>query len=226
MSMEDLIRAMMGGGSAQPKGTAGSGDPLADILGSILGGGTPQRSSGAVQGGDLSGLLEAILGGAGAGGVQSPSQAPGGSGGLMDILGAILGGGTAPGAGTSPIVEGIVEKLGLPQGIAQMIVAFIIGKLLSGMTGGAPVIPGAAPQPRGRTTPPQKAQGLDLDSLLETMGQDRNMADELAQQTGLDAQTAQRGLQEVLGMLGAQRGQGSTPTPPKQGGLDNLLDSW
>lgn len=226
MSMDDLIQAMMGGGAAQSKRAASSGDPLADILGSILGGGAPQRSGGAAaQGGDLGGLLEAILGSGGAGQAQSPGQAQGG--GLMEILAALLGGNTGmQGAGASPIVEGIAGKLGLPQGIAQMIVAFVIGKLMSSMTGGA-ALPGASSQPRSRAATPQPAQGLDLDSLLETMGQDRGMADELAQQTGLDQQTAQRGLQEVLGMLGAQRDQGSSaPAQPRQGGLDSLLDSW
>ncbi len=235
MSMEDLIQAMMGGGAAQPKRAASSsGDPLADLLGSILGGGTPQRSSGAAQGGDLGGLLEAILGGAAGSSQGMPGAAPRGTagaagGGLMDILGAILGGGASgmQGPGTSPIVEGVAGKLGLPQGIAQMIVAFVIGKLLSGMTGGgAAAVPGATTQPRGRAATPQQGGSLDLDSLLETMGQDRSMADELAQQTGLDRQTAQRSLQEVLGMIGTQSGQGSAPAAPKQGGLDNLLDSW
>lgn len=230
MSMEDLIQALMGGGDVQPKRSASSGDPLADMLGSILGGGAPQRSSGAAaQGGDLGGLLEAILGGAGAGQAPSPTRgAQSGGGGLMEILAALLGGNTGmQGAGTSPIVEGVAGKLGLPQGIAQMIVAFVLGKLMNSMMGGASALPGASTPPRSRAATPQQAQGLDLDSLLETMGQDRSMADELAQQTGLDKQTAQRSLQEVLGMIGAQRGQGgSAPTQPKQGGLDSLLDSW
>ena len=59
------------------------------------------------------------------------------------------------------------------------------------------------------------------------MGQDTRMAQELAQQTGLDAQTAQRSLQEVLNMIGAQgRGQGGSTAQPRQSGLDSLLDTW
>lgn len=215
MNMEDLIQALMGGGAAQPKRAAGGDDPLAGILGSILGGGAAQRPGAAAPGGDLSGLLEAFLGGGAAG-----AKSSGSAGGLMDILGAVMGGsGGMQGAGASPLVEGIAGKLGLPQGIAQMIVAFVVGKLLSGLTGG-----GAAAQPAqpARAAAPQQSQGLNLDSLLQTMGQDRGMADELAQQTGLDAQTAQRGLQEVLNMIGAQGGAAQS----KQGGLDNLLDNW
>lgn len=224
MSMEELLQALMGGGGAAKQHNTDSGDPLTDMLQGILGGGAAQSQSG----GGLEGILGSILGGGSAGQGRS-AQSPQG-GGLMDILGAIMGGGSGmQGPGTSPIVEGIAGKLGLPQGIAQMIVAFVIGKLVSNMTGGgASTLPGATPQPRSRAATPQQPQSFNLDSLLETMGQDGSMADELAQQTGLDTQTAQRGLQEVLGMLGAQ-GQAQSSgasTQPKQSGLDNLLDSW
>ncbi len=226
MSMEDLLQALMGGaGAPQRRGQSGS-DPLADMLQQILGSGSAQAG-----GGGLEDILGAIMGGGAAQGASQGAQ----GGGLMDILGAILGGtgaGATGGAGLSPIAEGIAAKLGLPPAIAQMIVAFVIGKLLGGTTGGAggalAPTPGAAPRPSGRSTgPAQPAQGFDLDSLLETMGQDENMAAELAQQTGLDAQTAQRGLQEVLGMLGAGgRGQAGPSDRPKSGGLDSLLDTW
>lgn len=226
MSMEELLQALMGGGdAAEQRSSSGSGDPLTDLLQGVLGGGGGSGS----QGGGLEDILGSILGGATGQGRSGQSVQ---GGGLMDILGAIMGGGASSGMqgpGTSPIVEGIAGKLGLPQGIAQMIVAFVIGKLASNMLGGdASAFPGATTQPRGRAATPQQAQSLNLDSLLETMGQDDSMADELAQQTGLDAQTAQRGLQEVLGMIGAQgQAQNSgASTQPKQGGLDSLLDSW
>lgn len=222
MSMEELLQALMGGGGAAKQRRAGSGDPLTDMLQGILGGGAASR-----QGGGLEDILGSVLGGT-MGQSKSPQSSQGG---LMDILGAVMGGGSGmQGPGTSPIVEGIAGKLGLPQGIAQMIVAFVIGKLLSNVMGGggAAALPGTTVQPRSRAATPQQPQSFNLDNLLETMGQDGSMADELAQQTGLDAQTAQRGLQEVLGMIGAQsRAQGgSAPTQPKQSGLDNLLDSW
>jgi len=222
MSMEELLQALMGGGGAAKRRGASGGDPLTDMLQGVLGGGAAKGQSGS----GLEDLLGSILGGA-AGQGKSAQSAQGG--GLMDILGAVMGGGSGmQGPGTSPIVEGIAGKLGLPQGIAQMILAFVVGKLAAGMLGGGGAsLPGATPQSRSRATTPQQPQSLNLDSLLETMGQDRSMADELAQQTGLDPQTAQRGLQEVLSMIGAQsQAQGGASAQPKQGGLDNLLDSW
>jgi hypothetical protein len=95
----------------------------------------------------------------------------------------------------APIVEGISSKLGLPADVTQMIVAFVIGKLLSGQSG-----------------------GLELGDLLNRMGsgqsldatylQSTGMHEELAQQTGLDADTATRTLQEVFQVLSGQLGGG------------------
>lgn len=227
MSMDDLLQALMGSAGASQRRGQSSGDPLADMLQQILGSSSAQTGRGGIED-----ILGAIMGGGAARGTSQGAQ----SSGLMDILGAILGG-TGPGAegsaSLSPIAEGIAAKLGLPPGIAQMIVAFVIGKLLGGAMGGgaggvlAPT-PGATPRPGSRSTgPAQPGQGFNLDSLLETMGQDQNMVAELAQQTGLDAQTAQRSLQEVLGMLGAQgRGGAGASDQPKTGGLDSLLDTW
>lgn len=224
MSIEDLLQALLGSAEIPQSRGRSKRDPVADMLQQILGSGSTPAGGGSPED-----ILGAIMGG---GAARGASQAPQ-SGGLMDILGAILGGtGAGGGADLSPIAEGIAAKLGLPPGIAQMIVAFVIGKLLGGAMGGAGVapspMPGAAPRPAGRSAgPAQPGQGFDLDSLLETMGQDQDMAAELAQQTGLDAETAQRSLQEVLGMLGAQgRGRAGASDQPKSGGLDSLLDTW
>lgn len=225
MSMEELLQALMGNaGAPQGRGQKGS-DPLADMLQQILGSGAAQAG----QSDGLKDILGAIMGDSAA---REASQGPQG-GGMMDIIGAILGGtGAKGGAGLSPIVEGIAARSGLPPAIAQMIVAFVLGKLFGGMTGasGSPVspAPGAGKRPSGRAaSPAQPPQGFNLDSLLETMGQDQDMVAELAQQTGLDAQTAQRGLQEVLGMLGAGgRGRSDAPDQSKRGSLDSLLDTW
>jgi hypothetical protein len=183
--IEDLFKAISGDAGSQPGGQA-EGDPLADLLGGLLGGGT---SPGAAD-------LAEVLGGG------SPSQ----EGGMADISGAVLGGGGAgmdSNAFLAPIVDGISRKLGLPPDVAQMVVAFVIGKLLSGQSG-----PGAATQP----------EGLDLGNLLNRMGsgqglaaadlQSTGMHEELAQQTGLDADTATRSLQEVFQMLAGQLGGG------------------
>lgn len=221
MSMEDLLRAIMGGSTPQQSSQGGG---LEDILGAIMGaqGGMPQQSS---QGGGLEDILGAIMGAQG-GMPQQSSQ----GGGLMDIIGAIMGGAGGQSAGVSPIIEGVSGKTGLSQMIVQMILSFVMGKLLGGAAGGAGGLGGLLPGLSGESNysqPQQPSQGLDLDSLLEQMGQDDSMADELAQQTGLDAQTAQKGLQEVLGALGAQRqASGRAPSQTKQGGLDDLLENW
>ncbi|RME43476.1 MAG: hypothetical protein D6791_15325, partial [Chloroflexi bacterium] len=131
--------------------------------------------------------------------------------------------------------NGVAEKLGLPPAIAQMMVAFVVGKLMSGlMSGGGPLEAGAGSrQPAGQ-------QGFDLDGLLEQMGsgsgldpnylQETGMPEELSRQTGLDPDTATMGLKEVLEMLGGALG-GQQPGSQKrgqgpQGGLDHLLDTW
>ena len=131
------------------------------------------------------------------------------------ISGGMLGGGGA-GMGTgsndllASIVNGISEKLGLPPELVRMIVAFVIGKLLSGQLG-AGADSGATP---GQPLYADSAQpgGLELGDLLNQLGSGRGvdadylrstgMPEELTQQTGLDADTAARSLQEVLQALG------------------------
>ncbi len=229
MSLEDLLQAMMGGGSAQkPQQSAGG---LEDILGGILGGQQQQQQSGGsledILGGILGGQqqqqqsggggLEDILGGILGGGQQQQQQQSSG-GGLMDIISAILGGGGNAGQSASPIIEGVSGKTGLSSIIVQMILSFVMSKLLGGMAGGASGQSGYSPQQKS-------GGGLDLDGLLEQMGQDKNAAKELAEQTGLDKETAQKGLDEILGALGAQR-QSSGSQPSKKSGLDGLLENW
>jgi hypothetical protein len=179
--MEDLFKALSSDEGSQPGGEA-QGDPLTDLLGGLLGGGT---SPGAAD-------LAEVLGG---GSLQQGDS-------MAAISGDILGGGGA-GMGSndllSPIVDGISEKLGLPPDIVRMVVAFVIGKLLPGQSE-----PGTATQPGGS----------ELGNLLKRMGSDQGldatylqstgMHEELAQQTGLDADTAIRSLQEVFDMLGGQ----------------------
>lgn len=203
MSLDDLLQALLGGadsGQQRSAGSASSGDPLSDMLQGMLGGGSSQQS-----------------------------------GGLGDILSSILGGGQATEPQDSSIVEGVSGQTGLSQVVVQMVLSFVMSKLLSGMAGGSSGgLGGLFPGAQRETEPAQgqsAGQGLDLDSLLEQMGQDQGMADELAQQTGLDSTTAQKSLQEVLGALGAQRrsrgsAAGGSQQSDKQGGLDDLLQSW
>lgn len=125
----------------------------------------------------------------------------------------------------APMADALSRKLGLPPQIGAMIMSFLFGKLLGGMGQAGGMAGGAQPGPSSVLP----AAGLDLDSLLETMGKDKGMAKDLAAQTGLDQATAERSLQEALDMLGGQARAARTPRPsnrPSGGGLDNLLDTW
>ncbi len=199
--MEELFNAMSSDEEAQPDDQA-QGDPLADLLGGLLGGGALSG------GGDLAGMLGGGSSEQGDSMATLASMLGGGAPQQEDSMAAIssgmLGGGGA-GMGSNdllaPIVNGISEKLGLPPDIVRMVVAFLIGKLLSDESG-----TGMAAQ----------AEGSDLGGLLNQLGSGRGidanylqstgMPEELAQQTGLDADTAARSLQEVLNALSGQMG--------------------
>jgi hypothetical protein len=255
--MEDLVKGILGGGQAPSRGQKAAPDPLADLLGGILGGVTPQPggagqagggglpdllggilggADGKVDAGDIAGILGGILGG---GGTAAPQPAQRRSGGLGDILGGILGaGGGNLGANSflAPIIQELAGKLGLPPAAANAVVGFVLTQLLPRLMAGGTA---AAPRPTGGRTSPgvQPQQGLDLDHLLESMGSGQQLgssyfrstglADELAQQTGLDAGTAAESLEEVFSLLGSQLAAGrSEPKPGDATYLDPLLDTW
>ena len=245
MSMEDLLKGILGGGQSPQRGQRAASDPLSDLLGGILGGLEPQQARGGQSGsgglpdllrgilggadgqvdmGDIAGILGGILGGGGAalGRTQPSPGAPGG----------ILGGASSLGTNSflAPLINELAERLGLPPAIANAVVSFVLSKLLSGSLGGA----GSAGPSR---TAPSQPQGLDLDHLLETVGtggqfepsylRSTGMVDELAQQTGIDQNTAIESLQEVLGLLGGQLAAGRAPRrKAKTSDLDHLLDEW
>lgn len=201
--LDDLLQSMMDGDGEKPQGDQAGGDPLSDLLGGLLGGGTPGDAQGA---GDMGDMLGALLGGAG--GAQ-------GSGGIGSLLGTFLGGGGAgaqAGSPLAPMVSGLAEKLGLPPEVAQMVVSFVLDKLLSGERGGD-----AALASRSGSA---ALAGQDLDDLLAQMSrgggidasllESTGMTAELAEQTGLDPDTAAASLQEVFGMLGG--GLGAAPS--------------
>jgi hypothetical protein len=135
----------------------------------------------AEQGGlDLGGLLQGFLGGGG----QSQAGA-GGLGGLESLLGGGQAGASSP---LSPIVQSLAQKFGLPPAVAQIVVTFVLGKLMSGQ---------------------QQGKGMDLGALLGG-GVDRGqmessgLAQELSQQTGLDIETSSKSLTAVFDMLGGR----------------------
>jgi hypothetical protein len=199
--MDDLLKAMLSGEGSQAGGGQPEENPLADLLGGMLGGGATPGASGSED------LLQGLLGG------------PQGAGGTDDLLGAVLGGGgaeTGSQASLAPMANAIAEKLGLPPEIAQAVVAFVLGRLLSG-GGQTTATPPTASSGRRRKSKPPRPQNLDLGGLLNQARSGQSIEpshvrasgihEELARQTGLDADTAARSLEEVLNLLGAQPGQ-------------------
>lgn len=211
-----------------------SENPLEDLLGGILGG----------QGGELGSILGSILGGSAPQSESSPStlpgsdtSAPGGdsaqmAGALPDILATLMSGGSLDSIIT-PLIASLADRMGLPPQIAQAIVSIVLNQLMSGLQGSAASPSGA-----------QQGQGLNLDSLMERMasGQGIDQAylhstgvpQQIAQQTGIDPNTAAQSVQQILGMLGATTGQvpdsssqePPAQVPPEEKGLDNLLKKW
>jgi len=252
--LEELLKAILGGASAQPSQSQSTGDPTAEMLESILGGGaSAQQDSAQAPGGDMiSGLLEAILGG-GMSAQQGSTQAQGGDV-ISSLLEAIMGGalqgttqqqdsmGALGGSGTSSflgtIIAALAQKIGLPPQLAQLVVSFVLKRLLSGAAGAGQ----SGGYPGGGLLPsaPSGDEGLNLDGLLEQMGRGQTvdlgtvratgMAEELSRETGLSPEVAEASLEEVLNMLSGQMSgnvpQGWSPQPSKPGSLEDLLDTW
>ncbi|GAB4411013.1 MAG: hypothetical protein Kow00123_24720 [Anaerolineales bacterium] len=212
MAMDDLLKALLAGatgGTGQPQqpaqGQPAPGGALPDLLGTLLGGlagGTGQQAAPA-----------------------APAQAQQPAGGLGGLLGSLLGGG-----GTSPlgsIVQTLAQKLGLPPAVAQAVVLFVLSKLLPALIGGATPQAQAAPQPAKPAPTQPQAGGLDLGDLLGRMlsGSPRRLSAnylqstglhaELAQQAGLDEETALKSLQEVLLGLGSTLAAATAQSAPE-----------
>ena len=204
--MGDILGQILGGSAPDPSASSSmpaGNDPLGGILGSILGGGSSPTSSGASAGNDP---LGGILGG---GNSPTSSGASAGNNPLGGILGSILGGGLGggdvlgAGAGAmaalilSPIADALAQKLGISKTIAMAVVAFAATKVIGSF---------------------MKKQGQPTNQLVDTDLVDRvkagnaspqylvntGMADEIAQQTGLDRDTAARSLQAAFTLVDEQ----------------------
>jgi hypothetical protein len=214
--MDDLLKAMLAGASKEEE----EGDPLAGLLGGILGGGSgdaqeADAATGGAQGLNAGALLGSLLGGGG--------QPGGGS--LGGMLGALVGGTSSSDQANpllAPIAGILSDKVGLSPETSQMVVAFALEKLLG---------------PKDKADPASRAQGMEeiLAHVDGEKGMDADyvrssgMAEELAQQTGLDEETATASLQEAFTLLG--RGVSQVEAKPEdfelpQGGLDELLGNW
>jgi hypothetical protein len=223
----DILGEIFGGAQQQqqPAGGAqqGTGD-IGDIIGQIFGGAQQQQqSSGGQQGtGDIGDIIGQIFGGA-----QRQQQPAGGTqqggGSIGDILGGILGGGANMKSNTflGPIVEKLAEQLGLPPAIAQMVVSFILNKMMAGAAAGTTTPSQRAPSQvlpsqRPSLQPAQAEQSVNLDDLLEQVSAGQTldtsylnrtgMTNELSLQTGMDANTAAMSLQQAFHLLGGALG--------------------
>lgn len=216
--MDDLFEAMMSGAEEDSTAGQGSGDAMGDLLGSLLSGAGGQAGSAQAGGGGMMDLLGGLMGGQATGGQQA--------GGMGGLLGGGGSGGLLGGL-MDPIADMLSEKTGLPRETARAVVAFAISKLLPALLGSRA---GAEPDARSQDLLAQVGgdQGIDATYLRST-----GMANELAEQTGLDPETAEQSLQEVFALLGQRMGEGQAPPTESEGpirpqldGLDGLLDNW
>lgn len=191
--MEDLFKVILGGTPTQPASNQPTGnDPLINLLGSVLGGGQtaqfqqPQEPANLPSAGGFAGIINGIMG-------------SGGSNSLTASLAV-------------PIANALAKKLNLPPEIAQIVVTFVMGKLLSNAVGG----PGASYAQSSGLTSQGRQGGFGLEDLLLNMDggqgfdtdylQSTGMVEALSQKTGLDQETAAQSMQEVFALLNGQTG--------------------
>ena len=184
----ELLQGLLSGGDtgiqAAPEGQMPMGGGLM--------GSQPGQPGGA--GADLLGeLLQGLLSGGGAGVQAAPgAQMPMG-GGLPGILGALLGGGGAGQIGGTPNLMPFTQALSEKLGISPQLASALIGVAFTLLTG----MLQKSSQP-GRSG----AAGMDLDTMLdEEFLASSGMAGQVAEQTGLDEETAAHHLREAMVML-------------------------
>jgi hypothetical protein len=208
--MDDLLDAMMGGGQSQK----GEEDPLGGLLEGLIGGSSGQGGADA-----LGGLLEGMLGGAAGAQATPGGQMPQG-GGLMDILGAVLGGGGASQLGGDPNLMPFTEALSEKLGISPQMASVLIGAAMTLLMG---MLQESAQEGKGMP------DAGDLDHLLdEDFISSSGAVAQVAEQTGLDEETAAHHLREAMVMITNQPAPEAAPRRPASGPteLDGLLDSW
>ena len=197
MSLEDILKVLVDSrGPASPNQPAGRRDPMTDLIGGLLGGQqAPASGSGGTAGlGDMMGLLETLIGS----GQQSQNTGVGQTAGVNDPIMLLL----------QPFVNQLARKMDISPQLATVVVSFVVHKLLA-----------------HHPTSGRDSTQFDLDDMLQQMSsgqisqqtlQSSGMVNELASATGLDPETAARGLNETLGLLGGQvrSSAGSAPAGP------------
>lgn len=198
MGTDDNVLGRLSDSSAEPQSPQSSGNPLADLLGGQAGAG------------GLGDLLGGLLGGqtgGGSGDLLGTLSGQSGAGGLGDLLGGLLGGqaggsgdplgalGSSGAGGLGDLIGGLLGgQAGAPsQSGADLggVLQVVLGKVLSG-------------------------QGSDIGSLLQMAAggqpidrqqlQASGLTDEVMAQTGLDAETANDNLTQVIQTLGSRIG--------------------
>ncbi len=236
--LEAIIKASAAGAAQQRGQAAPAADPMAQMLEGILGGGgaaggrgMPRQAAPAMpQGGPgIEDLIGSLIGG-------NASQGQPHHNGIADMIGAIMGGGAggSRNAAVNPIARMLADKLGIPPALAQAAVAFFMTKMFQRQM--APSAPSAPRGGGGGGFMPQRQQedSLDLDDLLDSMGDSNSlgmrfsnsgMDKELAEKTGMSSDQANKALQEIVNIFGAQR---EKPNPVTTKGVDlkDLLDAW
>lgn len=226
--LKQILEASQAAGQNPRRATSGS-DPIQDLLGGILGGGNvpaPSRQPAPQQGGlGIEDLIGLVIGGNASRG--EPHQ-----NGMGDLLEAVLGGGRpSSSASINPIAKILADRLNISPQIAQAIVAFFMAQMMKKFFGPKDQ---AQQQPVEDYRPQRTDDSLDLDDLLDIMGDgnalqsrfsNTGMANQLAQQTGLPEDKANEALQEVVKIIGQQRIK-PRPVTTKHVDLKGLLDSW
>jgi uncharacterized protein YidB (DUF937 family) len=146
---------------------------------------------------------------------------------ISSILGGLLGVDTGGGAGViannpitnvfvAPIANALAKKTGMAPGIAQVVVVFALTTLMSAATQKAT---------QKGFCPSDLVNKLANDGTVsQKYLKDSGLVTQLAQQSGLDQQTAAKSLQQALTALGTQVGEGSMED--KQAELQTLLKKW
>ncbi len=103
----------------------------------------------------------------------------------------------------APLADSLANRFGLPPQIAQAVVLFAVTKLTEALMnrGNTPAAGGRGQEIVGQQLLDRlsSGQGVDRQYLVNS-----GLAQELAQQSGMDEQTAAASLQHVLGGLGDQ----------------------
>ena len=203
MGSDDNVLGRLSDSDAGPQMPQGQDNPLGDLLGALGG----QGSSGGL--GDLLGGLLGGQVGSGGGDLLGALGGQGGAGGLGDLLGGLLGGQAGSGGGD---LLGALGGQGGAGGLGD-----VLGGLLGGQ-GGSPSQPGAdlggvLQVLLGKIL---SGQGGDVGNLLQMAAggqqidrqqlQASGLTDEVMAQTGLDADTANNNLTQVIQTLGSRLG--------------------